>query len=149
MPLPCDDDLHQHTTYRTSLSLLLSHQTYPKVARLASLLPPSPLRIRGTADSQAADHVSCAATPARKRDTRLAAAGFRPPSQISIYIYIDNNIYRSRSTAFRIIEWAKQTAFTLGSLPFRREDSFVTLGHCLSFWPNGSQGSRQGPVCSV
>ena len=83
MPLPCDDDLHQHTTYRISLSLLLSYQTYPKAARLASLLPPSPLhtppRICGTADSQAADHASCAATPARKRDTRLAAAGFRPP----------------------------------------------------------------------
>ena len=81
MSLPCDDDLHQHTTYRISLSL--SDQTYPKAARLASLLPPSPLhtppRIRGTADSQAADHVSCAATPARKRDTRLAVAGFRPP----------------------------------------------------------------------
>ena len=43
MPLPCDDDLHQHTTYRNSLSLLLSYQTYPKAARLASLLPPSPL----------------------------------------------------------------------------------------------------------
>ena len=54
MPLPCDDDLHQHTTYRTSLSLLLSYQTDPKVAWLASLLPPSPLhtppRIRSTAD---------------------------------------------------------------------------------------------------
>ena len=83
MPLPCDDDLHQHTTYRISLSLLLSYQTYPKAARLASLLPPSPLhtplRIHGTADSQAAEHVSCAVTPARKRETRLAAAGFRPP----------------------------------------------------------------------
>ena len=43
MPLPCDDDPHQHTTYRTFLSLLLSYQTYPKAARLASLLPPSPL----------------------------------------------------------------------------------------------------------
>ena len=59
-----------------------NYQTYPTAARLASLLPQSslhtPPRIRGTADSQAADHVSCAATPARKRDTRLAAAGFRP-----------------------------------------------------------------------
>ena len=76
MPLPCDDDLHEHTTYH------LSYQTYAKAARLASLLPPStfhtPPRIRSAADSQAAD-VSCAATPARKRDTRLAAAGFRPP----------------------------------------------------------------------
>ena len=90
MLLPCDDDLHQHTTYRISLSLFLSYQTYPKAARLASLLPPSPRRtpprIRGTADSQAADHVSCAATPARKRDTRLAAAGFRPPLLRCIYI---------------------------------------------------------------
>ena len=90
MPLPCGDDLHQHTTYRTSFSLLLSYQTYPKAARLASLLPPSPYicppRIRSTADSQAADHVSCAATPARKRDIRLAAAGFRPP--LLRYVYI-------------------------------------------------------------
>ena len=96
MPLPCDDDLDQHTTYCISLSLLLSYQTYPKAARLASLLPPSPLhtppRIRGTADSQAAGHVSCAATPARKRDTRLAAAGFRPPLLNYIYIYI--HIYK-------------------------------------------------------
>ena len=78
--------------YRIFLSLLLSYQTYPKAARLASLLPPSPLhtppRIRGAAESQAADHVSCAATPARKRDTRLAAAGFRPPRLRNIYIYI-------------------------------------------------------------
>ena len=81
--LVSDDDLRQHTTYRISFSPLLSHQTYPKAARLASLLPQSPLHtppcIRGTADSQAAGHVFCAATPARKRDTRLAAAGFRPP----------------------------------------------------------------------
>ena len=41
--LVSDDDLHQHTTYRISLSLLLSYQTYPKAARLASLLPQSPL----------------------------------------------------------------------------------------------------------
>ena len=100
MPLPCDDDLHQHTTYRVSLSLLLLYQTYPKAARLVSLLPPSPFirsRVRGTADSQAADHVSCAAMPARKRDTRLAAAGFRPPpSQVYKYRYklnININIY--------------------------------------------------------
>ena len=69
-----------------------SHQTYPKAALLASLLPLSPLhtppRIRGTADSQAADHVCCAATPARKRDTRLASAGFRPPVLRYTYIYI-------------------------------------------------------------
>ena len=81
--LVSDGDLPQHTTYRTSLSLGLSYQSYPKAARLASLLPQSPIhtspRIRGIADSQAADHVSCAATPTRKRDTRLAAAGFRPP----------------------------------------------------------------------
>ena len=66
-----------------------SYHTYPKAARLASLPPPSPLhtpaRIRGAADSQAADHVSCAATPARKRDTRLLA--FAPPLQVYIYIY--------------------------------------------------------------
>ena len=79
-----------------------SYQTYPKAARLASLFPPSPLhtppRIRGTTDPQASDHVSSAATPARKRDTRLAAAGFRPPfSGIYIYIiYIYNSIGRGR-----------------------------------------------------
>ena len=59
------------------------------------LLPPSPVhtppRTRGTADSQAAEHVSCVAAPARKRDTRLAAAGFGPPFsgiQNNAYIYI-------------------------------------------------------------
>ena len=41
--LVSDDDLHQHTTYRISLSLLLSYQTYPEAAWLASLLPQSPL----------------------------------------------------------------------------------------------------------
>ena len=78
MPLPCDDDLHQHSTYRISLSLLLSHQTYPK-AVLCSLhhhyIPPPHPRHRWLASCRP---VSCAATPARKRDTRLAAAGFRP-----------------------------------------------------------------------
>ena len=87
--LVSDDDLRQHTTYRISLLLLLSYQTYPKATRLASLLPQSSLHtppcIRVAADSQAADHVSCAATPARKRDTRLAAAGFRPPSHVYIF----------------------------------------------------------------
>ena len=107
MPLPCDDGLHQHTTYHISLSLLLSYQTYPKAARLASLLPPSPLhtplRIRGTAESQAADHVSCAAMPARKRDTRLVASGFRPPRLRYLYTYITNiyiYIYIYISVAF-------------------------------------------------
>ena len=67
MPLPCDDDLYQYAIYCIYLSLFISYESYPKVARPASLLPPFPLytfpRIRGTADLEAADHVSCAATP--------------------------------------------------------------------------------------
>ena len=45
--LVSDDDLitPTYTTYRISLSLLLSYQTYPKAARLASLLPQSPLHM--------------------------------------------------------------------------------------------------------
>ena len=59
-----------------------------------------PPRTRGAADSQAADHVSCAATPARKRDTRLAAAGFRPPPFAGIYIYIEYPPQMSTSFGF-------------------------------------------------
>ena len=91
-------DLRQHTTYRTSLSLLTSFIPNLSQSRRACFSAPSipityPPRIRATADSQAADHVSCGATPARKRDTRLAAAGFRPPfsglhlTHTHIYIY--------------------------------------------------------------
>ena len=81
--------------------LIHIYQTYPTAARLASLLPQSPLhtppRIRGTADSQAADHVFCTATPARKRDTRLAAAGFRPPfSGINIFSLFHSSLSKTK-----------------------------------------------------
>ena len=96
--LVSDDDQRQHTTYRVSLSVLLSYQTYIFQSRPACFSAPSTTityapRIRGAAASQAADHVSCAATPARKRDTRLAAAGFRPPLVRYIYIYIYGNLF--------------------------------------------------------
>ena len=70
MPLPCDDDQHQHTTYRISLSLLLSYQTYPKAARLASLLPPSPLHAPPAS----------AARPTRKLPT-MCLVPRRPPEK--------------------------------------------------------------------
>ena len=92
MPLPCDDDLHQHTTYRISLSLLLSYQTYPKAARLASLLPPSPLH---TPPASAAPLTRKLPTmclvPRRCQKKRHSLGGCwlsSPPSQVVLhYIY--------------------------------------------------------------